>query len=244
MREFSLPGADGIKRENRGSESVLRWPVYEWMYLPASDTAHTSTKRAQQGRLPMSDLGHFIADLRKRSVFKVATVYAVVAWLLVQVASVIQPALQLPGWITHTGRGARSRWISNRTPARVAARVEAAGTHGRTRRAGSHAPDRGRGVRRRRQRRSGIAAWQFTTGLNATRSLTSATDDLGVVVMPLAFPAADTTAQNLALGIQDQLISNLGRIYGCARFRGRRSMNSGTSDCPHRRSRTDSTPSM
>ena len=203
-----------FKRENRGSESVLRWPVYEWMYLPASDTAHTSTKRAQQGRLPMSDLGHFIADLRKRSVFKVATVYAVVAWLLVQVASVIQPALQLPGWITTLAVvlavggfpiALLLAWLLEWKPQGLT--VER-GEPGRTRQIAVAVF----GVVA--SAALGIAAWQFTTGLNATRSLTSATDDLGVAVMPLAFPAGDTTAQNLALGIQDQLISNLGRIYG------------------------------
>ena len=40
----------------------------------------------------------WIAELRKRKVFRVAAAYAVVAWLLVQVASVVLPALQLPPW--------------------------------------------------------------------------------------------------------------------------------------------------
>lgn len=39
-----------------------------------------------------------IAELRQRKVFRVAAAYAVVAWLLVQVASVVLPALNLPGW--------------------------------------------------------------------------------------------------------------------------------------------------
>jgi len=40
----------------------------------------------------------WIAELRKRKVFRVAAAYAVVAWLLVQVASVVLPALHLPPW--------------------------------------------------------------------------------------------------------------------------------------------------
>jgi TolB-like protein len=40
----------------------------------------------------------FWRELRRRNVFKVAGAYAIVAWLLVQVASVVFPALLLPAW--------------------------------------------------------------------------------------------------------------------------------------------------
>lgn len=38
-------------------------------------------------------------ELRRRSVFKVGAAYAVVAWLLVQIADVVLPAFELPGWL-------------------------------------------------------------------------------------------------------------------------------------------------
>ncbi len=37
-------------------------------------------------------------ELRRRNVFKVGAAYAIVAWLLVQVADVVLPALQAPEW--------------------------------------------------------------------------------------------------------------------------------------------------
>ena len=40
----------------------------------------------------------WLAELKKRKVFRVAAAYAVVGWLLVQVASVVLPALHLPSW--------------------------------------------------------------------------------------------------------------------------------------------------
>lgn len=40
----------------------------------------------------------FWNELRRRNVFKVAGAYALLAWLLVQVASAVFPALLLPGW--------------------------------------------------------------------------------------------------------------------------------------------------
>lgn len=39
-----------------------------------------------------------VAELRQRKVFRVAAAYAVVAWLLIEVASVVLPALRLPEW--------------------------------------------------------------------------------------------------------------------------------------------------
>ena len=38
------------------------------------------------------------AELRRRNVFKVGAAYAIVAWLLIQVAANVFPALQLPAW--------------------------------------------------------------------------------------------------------------------------------------------------
>lgn len=43
-------------------------------------------------------LGTFYAELKRRRVFRVAVVYAVVAWLVIQVAETIFPPLGLPDW--------------------------------------------------------------------------------------------------------------------------------------------------
>lgn len=43
-------------------------------------------------------MNQFIQELKRRKVFKVAAVYAVVSWMLIQVATAITPALQLPTW--------------------------------------------------------------------------------------------------------------------------------------------------
>ncbi len=40
----------------------------------------------------------FIAELKRRNVFRVGVAYAIVAWLLVEMASVVLPALRLPEW--------------------------------------------------------------------------------------------------------------------------------------------------
>ena len=44
--------------------------------------------------------GNFLAELKRRNVYKVAIAYAVVGWLVMQVAATIVPALHLPDGIT------------------------------------------------------------------------------------------------------------------------------------------------
>ena len=59
---------------------------------------------------------NFFAELKRRNVYKVAVAYAVVAWLLIQVASTVLPTFDVPGWVLRgliiTPRfGFSRRWI-------------------------------------------------------------------------------------------------------------------------------------
>src|SRR5205807_3511318 len=44
------------------------------------------------------NLEKFFTELRRRNVYKVAAAYAVVAWLLVQVATQVFPFFEIPNW--------------------------------------------------------------------------------------------------------------------------------------------------
>jgi TolB-like protein/tetratricopeptide (TPR) repeat protein len=44
-------------------------------------------------------MNNFFTELRRRNIFRVAGVYAVVGWILMQVVSVMTPALNLPDWV-------------------------------------------------------------------------------------------------------------------------------------------------
>jgi adenylate cyclase len=46
----------------------------------------------------MSDKPSFFAELKRRNVYKVAVAYAVVGWLLVQVATQVFPIFEIPNW--------------------------------------------------------------------------------------------------------------------------------------------------
>src|SRR5712671_2519038 len=42
---------------------------------------------------------NFLTELKRRNVYKVAVAYAVIAWLLVQVATQVFPFLEIPNWV-------------------------------------------------------------------------------------------------------------------------------------------------
>ena len=44
-------------------------------------------------------IDNFFAELKRRNVYKVAVAYAVVAWLLIQAASIFFPAFDAPPWV-------------------------------------------------------------------------------------------------------------------------------------------------
>ena len=41
----------------------------------------------------------FFSELKRRNVYKVAVAYAIVGWLLVQVATQVFPFLEIPTWV-------------------------------------------------------------------------------------------------------------------------------------------------
>jgi TolB-like protein/DNA-binding winged helix-turn-helix (wHTH) protein/Tfp pilus assembly protein PilF len=54
-----------------------------------------TTRSGSAGAVPMS----LIAELKRRNVFRVAAAYGIVAWLLVEVASVVLPTFEAPDWV-------------------------------------------------------------------------------------------------------------------------------------------------
>src|SRR3954453_20590363 len=43
--------------------------------------------------------GSFLAELKRRNVYKVAVAYAIVGWLVVQIATQVFPFLEIPNWV-------------------------------------------------------------------------------------------------------------------------------------------------
>src|SRR6266568_2799390 len=45
------------------------------------------------------NFGNFFAELKRRNVYKIAVAYAIVGWLLVQIATQVFPFLEIPTWV-------------------------------------------------------------------------------------------------------------------------------------------------
>src|SRR5207244_10335352 len=43
--------------------------------------------------------GSFFAEVKRRNVYKVAVAYAIVGWLVVQIATQVFPFLEIPTWV-------------------------------------------------------------------------------------------------------------------------------------------------
>ena len=64
----------------------------------APDTFPSPDKGSSSSKPQVSSFGKFWAELRRRHVVRVAAVYAVVGWLIIQVAVSTFPSLLIPGW--------------------------------------------------------------------------------------------------------------------------------------------------
>src|SRR5438270_3687108 len=42
---------------------------------------------------------NFLGELKRRNVYKVAVAYAIVSWLLIQIATQVFPFLEIPNWV-------------------------------------------------------------------------------------------------------------------------------------------------
>ena len=45
-----------------------------------------------------SEAGNFWSELKRRRVIRVVAIYAVVGWIIIEVASTLEDALELPAW--------------------------------------------------------------------------------------------------------------------------------------------------
>src|SRR5207302_35495 len=63
----------------------------------------TGGSGSRSGRSAVDERGresiNFFAELKRRNVYKVAVAYAVVGWLLVQIATQVFPFLEIPNWV-------------------------------------------------------------------------------------------------------------------------------------------------
>ena len=79
LSDFKL-GADRIVGQNPDAKA------FRFLLLPVSYGKNATLK-------------NFFSELKRRNVYKVAVAYAIVGWLLVQVATQVFPFLEIPNWV-------------------------------------------------------------------------------------------------------------------------------------------------
>jgi TolB-like protein/Tfp pilus assembly protein PilF len=166
------------------------------------------------------NLPKFSAELKRRQVYKVAVAYVVMAWLLVQAASILFPTFDAPAWtmkifVTVIALGfpiaVILAWAFELTPEGV-------------KRAEKVSPDESsiRDPGRKLTMSIGIVAliatglliFQFTRKTSVTTNPNVGADSRSIAVLPFDNLSSDKENAFFAQGIQDEIITTLSKISG------------------------------
>src|SRR4051812_36903497 len=91
-----MAGARPPTARRRSARFARRYAAPESSRRPA---VGRSAAHHGSGRRPTEvSERNFFAELKRRNVYKVAVAYAVVAWLLIQAASILFPTYEAPAW--------------------------------------------------------------------------------------------------------------------------------------------------
>ena len=176
--------------------------------------------------------GNFFAELKRRNVYKVAVAYAVVGWLLIQVATQVFPFFEIPNWavrlvvlaiVVGFPIALVMAWAFELTPEGI---------------------KRTEDVSPLEQNRGKSHAWIYVVAIGAalsvglfllgrhtanTTSRSSMAGDKSIAVLPLVNQSGDPAQEYFADGLSEELINGLGKISelrvigrnSCFHFKGK-----------------------
>ncbi len=176
-------------------------------------------------------VGNFFAELKRRNVYKVAVAYAVVGWLLIQVATQVFPFLDIPNWairliILLTALGFPIAliiaWAFELTPEGIR-RTEDADAAGQRSRGGiwmalvviAAALSLGLFFLGRYSARNARSQNPASRGSSAANSeAVTAVSEKSVAVLPLLNESGDPKDEYFSDGLSEELIAALAQING------------------------------
>ena len=166
-------------------------------------------------------IDNFFSELKRRNVYKVAVAYAVVGWLLVQVATRSFRFFDIPNWAVRLLVLADRDWISDRARDRVGIRTDAARieAHGRCRSCGSARQPRNLAWIYVVIVGAALSVGLFFVGRYTAESLdrseaaaVSPIPQKSIAVLPFENLSDDKSAAYFADGIQDEILTKLASI--------------------------------
>ena len=172
------------------------------------------------------DPATFFTELKRRKVYRVAVAYAIVAWLLIQAASILFPTFEAPLWVMKVFVTAVIlgfpvalilAWAFELTPEGIRRAEEVAPRQSKTPKAGRKWTAI---IVAAAVLAAALLAFQFTrTRSSATaelpkQSAPTASVDKSVAVLPFENLSSDKENAFFAQGIQDEIITTLSKISG------------------------------
>jgi TolB-like protein len=160
------------------------------------------------------DPHNFFAELKRRNVYKVAAAYAVVAWLLIQAASIILPTFEAPAWTMKVLIAALTigfpiaavlAWAFELTPEGLVRSDEVAADESITRRTGRKLDFLIIGVLM-------VVITLLVTDRFWRRPVSSSATGKSIAVLPFENLSRDPDNAFFADGIQDDILTSLAKI--------------------------------
>src|SRR5437870_2103402 len=166
----------------------------------------------------MSERPSFFAELKRRNVYKVAVAYAVVAWLLIQIATQVFPFFEIPNWAVRLvvlllifgfPVALVLSWAFELTPEGIKRESEVAA-------AGSIKKQTGQKIIGltivAATVAAGLMVFQFVRSKSADVSDFVALSPKGVAVLPLINTSGDPSNEYFSDGLSEELIAVLTKI--------------------------------
>ncbi len=167
----------------------------------------------------------FLAELKRRNVYKVAVAYAVVAWLLIQLASILFPTFEAPAWVMKVFIAAVAlgfplalilAWAFELTPEGIKRADDVAAYE-------SIAPKTGRGlmliVGIVGALALGLLLFQFSRArsgeaarVNPVTALRAVIPEKSIAILPFESLSEDKANAFFATGVQDEILTRLAKI--------------------------------
>src|SRR5438552_289344 len=172
------------------------------------------------------DPATFLTELKRRKIYRVAVAYAIVAWLLIQAASILFPTFEAPPWVMKVFITAVIlgfpvalilAWAFELTPEGIKRSEEIPPRESKTAKLGSKWTTI---IVAAAVLAAALLAFQFArTHKTATAELPkqtapTATLDKSVAVLPFENLSSDKENAFFAQGIQDEIITTLSKISG------------------------------